>query len=202
MRLLVRGLARRHFPERLDGGAVVPALLVERGELDEQGQVSPPDLLPPTLRPILVAVSRQEVPGVEVKRGPVRRRGSGAAGLVRRVLESLDVRPQWGTRAQTEALVVQVQVAGGGGLRLEGPSGDVKGLVEVVGGGPGLEVGPEEVQDLLAVEASARRQGEQFDEARGLAQTPFILPDRPRTHPDLEAAEQPHAHEPGFRRLR
>jgi hypothetical protein len=42
VRLLVSGLARRYLPERLDRGAVVPALLVEIGQLDEQGQVGRP----------------------------------------------------------------------------------------------------------------------------------------------------------------
>ena len=79
--------------------------------------------------------------------------GPAAAGLVRRCLESLDVRPQRIVRAQPEALVAQAQVARSGGFRFQGPAGDVKGLVKVVGGGPGLEVGPEEVQDLLAVQS-------------------------------------------------
>ena len=131
--------------------------------------------------------------------------GPAAARLVRRGLDSLDVRPQIDVRpqrivrAQPEVLVAQAQVARGGGFRFEGPAGDVKGLVKVVGGGPWLEIGPEEVQDLLAVPSVARRQGEQLDEAGGLAQALPVLPDGERTHPYLEAAEQPHPHEPGGR---
>jgi hypothetical protein len=49
------------------------------------------------------------------------------------------------------------------------------------------------------VQSVSRREGEQIDEASGLAQAPPVLPDGERTHPYLESAEQPHPHEPGGR---
>ena len=124
--------------------------------------------------------------------------GPAAAGLVRRCLESLDVRPQRIVRAQPEALVAQAQVARSGGFRFQGPAGDVKGLVKVVGGGPGLEVGPEEVQDLLAVQSVSGTRASSLTRLAAL-QAPPVLPDGERTHPYLESAEQPHPHEPGGR---
>ena len=44
--------------------------------------------------------------------------------------------------------------------------------MEVVGGGSGIEVGPEGLHDLLAVEAVAGREREQLNETGGLAQAP------------------------------
>jgi hypothetical protein len=73
--------------------------------------------------------------------------------------------------------------------------------VQVVDRGLRIELRPEQVQDLLAVEAMVLGQSEQLDEALHLLEPPFILPDDSRTHRDGEAAEQADAHGlPSWRR--
>jgi hypothetical protein len=67
-------------------------------------------------------------------------------------------------------------------------------LVEVVGGFAHAQNGPEGLHNLLAVEAVARGQSEQLDEAPGLPQAPPILFDEPRSNAQTKAAEQPDAH--------
>lgn len=90
-------------------------------------------------------------------------------------------------------IALEAQVAKDGCSRLEGPAGDVECLVKVVGGGCGGEIRPEQFHHLLAVKAVAPREGEQLDEARGLAQPPIVFPYDPRPRRDLEATEQRHA---------
>jgi hypothetical protein len=189
VRLLVRRLARHRLQERLDGGAVIPTSFIKRGQLEEQCRALPPEFLSPTFRPILVAIARQEVSGVKVQRRPVCRNVSGAAGLLCSLPEGFGIHPKPTIRVKGEALSVGGQVAVGDGLSLERATGDVEGLVEVVGGGPGSEVRPEEVHDLLAVKVVIRCESEQLDEARSLPEPPLVLPDSPRTYRDLEAAE-------------
>ncbi|MDQ5812923.1 MAG: hypothetical protein M3358_19785 [Actinomycetota bacterium] len=77
----------------------------------------------------------------------------------------------------------------GGSIWFERAAGDVEGLVEVVGGGLRREIRPEEVHDLLAVEAVIRGEGKQLHEAGGLPEPPLAFPDDPRPCRDLEGAE-------------
>jgi hypothetical protein len=67
-------------------------------------------------------------------------------------------------------------------------------LVEVVGGFAHAKIGPEGLHNLLAVEAVARGQSEQLDEAPGVSQAPPTLFDEPRSNTQTESAEQPDTH--------
>ena len=67
-------------------------------------------------------------------------------------------------------------------------------VVEVVGRSSSVQLRPLEVHRLLPVEAVARTEGEQFDEASRLPQAPGVLPHGPVPYRDPEPAEQPNAH--------
>src|SRR5215213_2941013 len=58
-------------PQALNGPLQVASLLVGFGEFDEQFQVQPPKLSSLLLRPLLIAVARQQIPRVEIQCSPV-----------------------------------------------------------------------------------------------------------------------------------
>jgi len=75
--------------------------------------------------------------------------------------------------SQAEYFVVKLEIAGGAGGRFEGAAGGVEGLMQVVGGGSGVVIGPEERHQLLPVPLMPRREREEFDERARLAQSPL-----------------------------
>jgi hypothetical protein len=78
-------------------------------------------------------------------------------------LEVVDVDP----RHEPQQLAVEQDR-----LAAERPARDVDDLVEVVGGRGGVELGPEGVHQLLAMELVVRCEREQLDQLATLAQTP------------------------------
>lgn len=91
-------------------------------------------------------------------------------------------------RRSSSPPVMYVYVASGGGV--EGAAGLVQGVAELVRGGFGGEVRPQEVDDLFAVEAVAGGEGQEFDERRRFAEPPARLGHLVATDRDPEAAEQ------------
>jgi len=89
----------------------------------------------------------------------------------RRFFEGLDIHPQRTIRTQGELLILKMKIAGSGGAAasqhggFEGAASDVQSVVEVVEGGLLMEIGPEQLRYLLAVEVVARGEGEHLDEA-------------------------------------
>src|SRR5215212_7554218 len=132
VRLLAGRLLDEDPPQCLDAGCVLPALLVEARELDQQREERLPQTLAGYLRPLLVRVPRQELPSVEVQRRPVGRRLTGASRRRRSRLEGLHVQPQFSPRTQHELLALRSQVAGGnlGVVGPEGVAGGIESLAE------------------------------------------------------------------------
>src|SRR5829696_5872093 len=164
VRLLASRLLDDDPPQCLNAGSILPALLVEARELDQQRQEQLPQTLAGDLRPLLVRVFRQELPGVQVQGRPVGRWLTGASRRRCRLLESLDVQPQISPWAQHELLTLRSYVAGGG-LGVVGPEGAAGGmedLAEAVGGRVPPVVRPEEVHSPLPVEVVPRREREQL----------------------------------------
>src|SRR5918994_4416580 len=147
---------------------------------------------PRFLCPLLVAVGRQELPGVEVESCPVERRFMRAAGSPGGGLESIYVHPQGTLRAQHERLVPGCQVAGTHG-QVEGPASGVYCLAQVVGSCTYPKLRPECVHNVLAVETVPGSQGEELDEVGRLPQAPGTVLYRSSPHSDLKATEQPDA---------
>src|SRR5215218_3445214 len=154
-----------------------------------------PLLQPPPrfLGPLLVAVGRQELSGVEVESHPVDRRFTRAAGTPGGFLESVHVHPQETLWAQHKRLIPRCQVAGTHG-RVESPASGVYCLAQVVGGRTYPKLRPECVHNLLAVETVPSSQCEELDKARRLPKPPSTLPYDSSPHGDLEATEQPDAY--------
>src|SRR5262249_19569209 len=63
-------------------------------------------------------------------------------------------------------------------------------LAQVGGRSEGLELRPERVHGLLAMEAMARRQGEQLDQGRRLALTPGVVSDHVRADGNAKPGEE------------
>jgi hypothetical protein len=63
-------------------------------------------------------------------------------------------------------------------------------LAEVVVGGVGIQVGPQQLNDLRPVESMVRRQGQQLDQGLGLSQAQLCLIDGLTAHGDDEAAKE------------
>jgi hypothetical protein len=62
--------------------------------------------------------------------------------------------------------------------------------MQVVGPVLGAHLGPQPVDDVLAVQPMPRRERQQLDQALGLAQRPFPLGDGPGAHRHAELAEE------------
>ena len=112
----------------------------------------------PLFGPVLVAVARQEVAGVQIDRRPIscgfpvpprRRRG---------VLEGFDVHPYslLGTQNDLFTLPAQISVALGG----QDPAGGVQGAPQVVVRRASFQLWPQGIHYLLAVQAVTGCDGE------------------------------------------
>jgi hypothetical protein len=121
---------------------------------------------------------QQQVAGVQLDRG---RQVPGVGGR----LERVDVDPQ-PRRLQPQQLVAQREM-----LRRQRLAREMHGLAEVGGGGGGCQLRPEQVHQLLAVQAVARGQRQQLHHRLGLVPPPGPVGHRPRVDLDPELPEQP-----------
>ncbi len=117
-----------------------------------------PECLSPPVRPFLIAVLRQQVARIQAQSGFIVCCLATALGGKRSLLELPDVYPGWLSRAQCHLVAFEHQVTrctwSGWG---EHVTCYVQSVVQVVRGSRGREAGPEDFEDLLAVEAAARR---------------------------------------------
>jgi hypothetical protein len=191
VRLLIGGLLSQHPLESLDGRfRLLPALLVKTSELDQQSKKRLPKLLTAALCPLLVAIFRQQLTGVQVNRRSVGSRLTDTASDDRGLLENLDVHPQRCIRTQRELFFSEKEVARSTRCfgRLEGTAGIVEYLVEVVCGSSRVQIWPQEIHHPLAMHSVAWREGEQLQKARRLPEAPSALIDLAIPHCDRKAA--------------
>ena len=66
--------------------------------------------------------------------------------------------------------------------------------MQVVTGGVAVEIRPELINELIAVQPVRRFQGQQLDQRLRLAQPPRAVGDRPVTLGDLETTQEPDSH--------
>jgi hypothetical protein len=154
--------------------------------LQQQPAEARPELLTVLLGPGLEPILGQQLPAVQVDR-------RGQVPGLRRRLECLDVHPQ-PLRAKLEHLLAQPQVLGRQRL-----AGEVDGLAQVGRGRVRRQLGPEQVHELLAVQAVRRGQRKQLHDRLRLVPAPGLVRDRPRVEPDAKAAQQPDPHLGGHR---
>ena len=79
---------------------------------------------------------------------------------------------------------------------------DRAAMLEAAGGRLRVELGPQGVEDALAVQAPVGGERQQLDQAAGVAQPPGPVGDRPAADGDLEAAQEPHGQPLGLGRAR
>jgi hypothetical protein len=197
----------RLFLDRVDGDdllessdrrASLATLLAKSSEGGQQRDAEAAQFLAPPDGPILEAIFREQVAGVQIESRRVRCRIVATARRLRRPLERLDVDPQRSGRLERQDLVLEHQrrsTSDSRGRWRESATSDVERLVQVVGGGFWLKLRPQLLDDLLAVQTVARRQCEQLYEASGLAAPPLGMLDRAYTNRYVKAAEKlyPHA---------
>ena len=179
------GLGQRVDDERaLERGDRLRVVAVELGELDAQGAVQLEQRGAARVGPRLVAVLGQQLAGVEVERGLV---GGGLARGARAGgggLEGVDV----DLGLEGDDAVAEAQ-----GVGADRAARGVQRLVEVVGRGLGVAVGPQQIGQALAVQAALGGEGQELDQRLGLAQAPRALLDDAVLGGDREAAQQTHA---------
>ena len=137
----------------LVGGIGLQDLLPPTGQ-PQQLQVQQAQRLAGLLRPRLVEVVGQQRPAVQAERlggplgGPRSQGGLGLGAVPRGVDDDLGPGP--------ERHDVVAEHHGRGAVGPERPTGEVSGLVQPRHGRLGRRVGPQEVDDLVAVQSSAR----------------------------------------------
>ena len=141
-------------------------------------------LLTAAFRPVVVPVLREKLAPVQRDRGMVGTRRPDAPGLGGGALEPIDV---------DVGDEMQLFVADDDRVPIEGAAGDIDRLMEVVRGCGRLEIPPQDVHRLLAVEAMPPRERQQLHQLAGLLQPPGGVRDRDAFDRRGEAAEERHA---------
>jgi hypothetical protein len=181
----VRGLGQRIDMQRaLERGDRLGVVAVELGQLDAQGAMELEQRGAACVGPRLVAVLGEQLPGVDVERRLVGADVAGRAGVGGGRLERFDV----DLGLEGDDAVAEAQRA-----RADGAARGVQDLMEVVGRGLGVAVGPQEVGQALAVEPALGGEGEELHERLGLAQAPRAPLDEAVLRRDGEAAQQAYA---------
>ncbi len=170
-----RALQRRHR---------LRVVAVQLGQLDAQGAVELEQGCATGVGPGLVAVLGQQLAGMQVEGGLVVGGLAGGARVDGGGLEGVDV----DLGLEGDDAVGEAQ-----GLGSDRPAGRVQGLVEVVGRGFGVAIGPQQIGQALAVHAALGRQGQELDQRLGLAQAPRAFFDDAVLGGDREPAQQTHA---------
>lgn len=167
---------------RVDGHQVGPA-----SGLAQQLEVADPQPFPQVLGPGLVEIVREEVTPVQHERAlGGRRRAVGQGGLGGTIqLQGVDGHRAVGEQRHGVALHDD------GVRRPRGPPREVGGLVEPGRGLVGTEVGPERVEELLAVKAASRGERQQLDQRGGVPAAPRARRRDGAVDLDLEAPQQP-----------
>ncbi len=159
--------------------------------LGQQAEVEAPQPLAPRRGPVLVPVLRQEVTAIEGNRLLIGTRILCAASGSGGDLEGGGVDPQLAVGPERQHLALPPQrLSRRRNGRREGAAGDVEHVPQVVAGGGGVEVRPEQVEQLVAVEGVVGGQRQQLHQRARLAQSPGPVVDRPCPDLDAKAAEE------------
>ena len=188
-RLLVRGIDHARAAEQPGCLVEIGARFQRGGELGQHGCCFVMQDLPAGRCPVLVEVFRQELALPQCDSGAVQVHILGDSGLRDRCLELRDVDPSVGPQHQQVTLrdddlrYLSSQVAHGGACPEDG-------LAQVVAGGRGIEIGPQRVHDLLAVQSMAGSECKPLDEGLRSALWPidFVEASSPGAH--AEPAEE------------
>ncbi len=162
-------------------------------EPDEDLAVQRVQLLARTSHPGLVPIVRQQLALVRRVGRPQPGQVAAAQRRLRLRTEPRRVDVDEPARPEDDDLVPELQQAVGTLAGQRSP-GRVQGLVQVVRGCRRREVGPEQVEQILAVQPLRRVEREQLDHRPRLGQPPSRCVDRTTADLDAESPEQLHAH--------
>jgi hypothetical protein len=146
------------------------ARLARLRQLQEERKIRLAERLAPGRGPVLIAIFGEQITAVLTDRRVVVSRLADLPGGRGSSFEGINVDPKLTSRAEEDPVILGEQrrspeVAG----RVKGSASDVERMAEVPGRGARLEVGPEQVEDLVAVQGVVAGQGEQLEQAFRLA---------------------------------
>src|SRR4051794_21254680 len=124
--------------------------------------------------PVLVAILREQIAAIGAERSLVRSDISSAERALRQPLEVVEIDPDV-LRVERDDGLRQAQVGGALArqeLRFERTASGMKRLAERVQGGLGIDLGPEDLQDLLSMEPVAGGCRQQLRQCLGGAALP------------------------------
>jgi hypothetical protein len=184
---LAQGLLGDQAPRRARRLLQLAARLEDRRQLLEHLHELQLELLARDDRPVLVAILGQQALAIELDGARIRAYVAAPARLRGLGAERVHVDPD------TRRLEDQ-QLAGGHEqartLHAEHAARVVQRLAQVRRGRRRIQVGPQDVHHLLALEPMRRRERQQLQQCRRLASRPLPVPNRIGTHRDAEAAQQ------------
>ena len=151
----------------------------------QQVEVAQAQLLTTLLGPLVVAILRQQLAAVEGERAAGRDDVLVHEGAAGQLLELHDVDRRRRARQEHDVVAPQHDRVG----HREGAPGVVRGLVQLGHGLVQGVLGPDQVDELLAVEAPIGREREDLDQRRGVAPRPAGLGHRHGVHRHREVAE-------------
>ena len=163
----------------------------ELGQLVAQSAVDLIELLAASAGPVLIAIFGQELAAVGIEGRPI---GGCSAQLARRrrgLHEAHEIDLDRIVPAERDQLLMQLQAtAPVDPDRVEGATGGVDRLVQIVARGVRVALRPEQLGCLLGVKAPLGRQRQQLDQALRLAQPPSAVGDRVTAPGDGERPEE------------
>ncbi len=189
-RFLVHRIHRHGPAKQTCGLDELTTRLEEGGQLDEHGERVGLQFGVPTDHPLFVPIFGKELTPAQ-RRWPADtpRCLSLARASDGGQFERVDVDPRAGRQAQQLALRDDQGRAVAELTRQLGTR-SMHHLAEVAGGRDRVQLGPQRVDDLVAMEPVTRRQGQHLHKGLRLAPTPVDLVDNPLADADSEAPQQ------------
>jgi hypothetical protein len=189
VRLFVRRVRAQHLLQTFDREPVLAERLVQPAYLQQQLEVEHAKLLARTFCPLFVRIAREHIAGVKSERSLISRRiVARAMRLVCVGAEDIDVDAD--ARGKGDTLFRDDHDLLGSDVVYKGGAEVVEVLVEVVRSGGWIQIGPERLGDLLAMERMPRLQRETLEQRLCLPSSPRFVERELIADPDLEAAQE------------
>ena len=164
------------------------------GKVDEEVAEVLPQLLARPHGPVLEPVLGQKIAGIRDRRGAQIGEIAGGSGQRRKLLELPYIDLDQPIREEHDDVVAQLQPSVARPVAREYPTGDVQRLVQVVHRGHRITVGPQRIEEHVAVQTLITRQCQQLDERARFTQTPCSGVDGLFASIHTKTTEQPYAH--------
>ena len=190
VRALVQGLVNERLVKCRECRGGVACLLVQAGEIDEQGEVALAQRLPSRRRPLVEAILGEQLAGVQVDRLPISLDARRARGLRRSRLELLDVDSEPVTGEGEDIVNERDPRRAVLSTRVQSATRDEHHLAQVVRRRRRIPIGPQRLDHVLAMQRVSGREREQLDDTARLPQPPSRLIHHLPIRGDAKAAEK------------